>query len=406
MNASSPPLIIYLTNDVHSHMATAAKLFDELIARRQEGSLIIDAGDFLEGTALYHYGRGSLELELLDRLYDYACPGNHGFRALAAHRFKRCKILMLNVLMAQDKRPRFIPWTIIEHGARRIALTAVMSPAVFDTIPIHERSGLICTPHREALLALIEQLNGQADELIVISHCGIASDLAHLHSLPLVHLILSAHCHTPRYEHRSPRGSLTLTKAREHGEGYVRVTHTPHHTRLEQHIFAPSRARFLSAHLDDLNNHLDDYWTHIDRQVGQFTQRASSRDELTVSLVAALQRAYPDALCVINKTCLRQRLAPGLVTYGQLLEVFPFGNSLVMGTLNYAQLHAALDGLTEELRSHLCFGVTPDEPSERALLLCTTSYLWRNIFAPVEVQSAHDLGLLRDHFVKSCLEPL
>lgn len=406
MNASSPPLIICLTNDVHSHMATAAKLFDELAARRQEGSLIIDAGDFLEGTALYHYGRGELELELLDRLYDYACPGNHGFGALEAHRFKRCKILMLNVLRAQDDQPRFIPWTIIEHGARRIALTAVMSPEVFDTIPIQERRGLICTPHREALLELIEQLKDQADELIVMSHCGIASDLAHLHSLPLVDLILCAHCHTPRYERRSPRGSLTLTKAREHGEGYVRVAHTPHHTRLEQHIFAPSRARFLSAHLEDLNSHLEDYWAHIDRVVGRFTQRPSSRDELTVSLVAALQREHPEALCVINKTCLRQRLAPGLVTYGQLLEVFPFGNSLVMGKLTYAQLHAALDGLSAELRSHLCFGFTPNEPSEQTLLLCTTSYLWRNIFTPAEVQAAQDLGLLRDHFVKSCLESL
>jgi len=109
---------------------------------------------------------------------------------------------------------------------------------------------------------------------------------------------------------------------------------------------------------------------------------------------------------VINKTCLRRSLEPGSVTYGQLLEVFPFGNSLFIGQLSYAQLHAALDALSDELRDHLCFGRALDEPSERMVKLCTTSYLWRNIFASTEVLAAQDLGLLRDHFVELCLTSL
>lgn len=407
--SSSPPLLLCLTNDVHSHMATASKLFDALVARQREGSLIIDTGDFLEGTALYHYGGGALELELLDRLYDYACPGNHGFGPLTTHSFKRCQLLMLNILSAASGQPRFIPWVNIEHGGRRIALTAVMSPEVFSTIPVQERRGLTCTPHREALVELIAQLTSQAaqaqrvDELIILSHCGIADDLAQLQGLPHVRLILSAHCHSPRYALRSPCHALTLTKAREHGQGYVRISHDAHHTRMEQHIFAPSRARLATAELEDLNSHLEHYWQHIDRVVGHFNQPPSSRDELTRVLVDALQRARPETLCVINKTCLRQSLEPGVVTYGQLLEVFPFGNSLFIGTLTYAQLHAALDVLSDELRDHLCFGRALDGPSARVVKLCTTSYLWRNIFASPEVLADQDLGLLRDHFVELCL---
>lgn len=402
-------LTLCLTNDVHSHMATASKLFDALVARRSAGALIIDTGDFLEGTALYHYGRGALELELLDRLYDYACPGNHGFGPLTTHTFKRCKLLMLNVLSAEHGRPRFIPWVSLEHQGRCIALTAVMSPEVFSTIPVQERLGLTCTPHREALLSLIQQLTDHAelatrvDELIIMSHCGIEDDLATLQGLPHVRLILSAHCHSTRYELRSPGHELTLTKAREYGQGYVQISLTPDHIRMAQYIFAPSRERLMTAELEDLNTRLEHYWQHIDRVVGHFAQLPSSRDELTRMLVDALQRARPETLCVINKTCLRQSLEPGIVTYGQLLEVFPFGNSLFIGQLTTAQLHAALDSLSDDLRDHLCFGRPLDDPSERVVKLCTTSYLWRNIFASPAVLADQDLGLLRDHFVALCL---
>ena len=57
---------ILATGDVHSHLEQADRLLPAL--HRMRGSaLIVDSGDFFEGTGFYAHGRGAVETEILIR---------------------------------------------------------------------------------------------------------------------------------------------------------------------------------------------------------------------------------------------------------------------------------------------------------------------------------------------------
>ena len=69
---------ITATTDVHSSFAPATPMLAYLHAARTE-SLIVDCGDFFEGTGFYRFGQGQIEREVLTGLYDLLAPGNHGW---------------------------------------------------------------------------------------------------------------------------------------------------------------------------------------------------------------------------------------------------------------------------------------------------------------------------------------
>lgn len=70
---------IIATTDVHSAFASPAPMLAHLHAARAE-SLIVDCGDFFEGSGFYRLGQGQIEHEILTSLYDLLAPGNHGWR--------------------------------------------------------------------------------------------------------------------------------------------------------------------------------------------------------------------------------------------------------------------------------------------------------------------------------------
>ncbi|MGH1556317.1 metallophosphoesterase [Streptomyces sp. L7] len=69
---------IIATTDVHSAFDAATPMLTHLHTARA-GSLIVDCGDFFEGSGYYRFGKGKIEREILTSLYDLLAPGNHGW---------------------------------------------------------------------------------------------------------------------------------------------------------------------------------------------------------------------------------------------------------------------------------------------------------------------------------------
>lgn len=406
---SSQAHIFCATNDLHSHLDSAGALLDALDEQRAQGAILVDVGDFLEGTALYHHLNGQPELQLLDALYHYACPGNHGFGAMRHHTFERCKVLSLNLHDAQG--PCFAPYSWLYNNPRsKLLITAVMPEQVFETIPAHERRGLRCEAPLTALERLFSEPGCQDATIILLSHSGFSYDLARFAALKPIKLIFASHCHSSQY--LAKRGDLTIvTKAKEYAQGFVRVTLTPDQETpsVVAHVNTPpSQAPIQTPALSWLNAPLKDYRAHISGLVGAFEgPTLQTRAQLTATFVSAIAQANPDALFILNTTCLRSDLEPGPVSFDKLLKLFPFGNKLVSGQITSDALQRCLDALDPETRSHLVFSAQLQAPPAQPLQLLTSSYLWHNFFSAYALKPDPELlGLLRDHFTSLCLKPV
>ena len=94
-NTTTKKITILHTNDVHSYIDTfgpnegknankggvarRASLIDA-IRKENSNTLLLDAGDFFEGTPYFNYYGGELEIKLMSKLkYDAATIGNHDF---------------------------------------------------------------------------------------------------------------------------------------------------------------------------------------------------------------------------------------------------------------------------------------------------------------------------------------
>lgn len=78
MTASRTIQRILATTDVHSSLGADASFLGHLHEARSD-SLLVECGDFFEGTGYYQLGQGELERDVLLGLYDVIAPGNHGW---------------------------------------------------------------------------------------------------------------------------------------------------------------------------------------------------------------------------------------------------------------------------------------------------------------------------------------
>lgn len=402
-------------NDVHSHVELSCELWRFLAEHRDPHTLVCDAGDFFEGTLFYQRFGGAPELNLLDTLVDFACPGNHGFGLLRTHAFTSCKVLCLNVLQT-DSTPLFQTHHCFQSPLGRVALTGIISRQAFETIPIQERVGLTCVDPMAALTDFLESLPEAVDSVVVMSHSGLAQDIALMPSHPALKLVLSAHCHRPK--HMLTRGALTCVKAPHHAEGYVEVSLNPSGFSPQVIPVEPSaQTSLLPKSLSTLRAALDAYTLEANKVVGSWDGMESSanlRVDVTRRMLDVMRRRGPSSVDVgvLNTTCMRAVLAPGDVTARALAEMFPFGNTYVYGTLRVEDYKAAMrvfdctmpNQILEDHFKSYHLGVQAKEV-ERDVCVLTTSHLWANVFEPYGGSSPSTWMSVRQCFIEHMLHP-
>lgn len=389
-------------NDVHSHVDASCELWRELDGARNDQTLVCDAGDFFEGTLFYQQFGGLPELQLMDELVDFACPGNHGFGLLRTYAFTSCKVLCLNVLDGLG-RPQFQPDCLFETPMGVFALTGVLSQQAFETIPVQERESLSCTDHIEALEAWLGQLPDKVEGVVVMSHTGLLEDVSQMPEHPALKLVLSAHCH--RSTHLQRRDALWCVKAPHHGRGYARVELSPegihpHVVKLE-HDAPISR---LPEGLGALRETLELHRRSADRVLGHWdgAQATPKRAWVARELLRVGLEHGPSIVDVgvLNATCMRRVVPAGRVLAKTLGEMFPFGNTLVYGRLCKEGYDAALEQIRGIMPGHVLEAWRAPTRAGSDVWVLTTSHLWANVFETHGGQTSAQWMSVRQCFLK------
>ncbi|WP_275466583.1 metallophosphoesterase [Streptomyces noursei] len=367
---------ITATADVHSALDKAAPFLTHLHAARA-GSLIVDCGDFFEGTGYYRIGKGQIERQVLTSLYDLLAPGNHGW----PHYFAPELHVMTVCANATDNQgtPLFDRLRIMTIGGLRVAVTAVIGPTAFATIPADQRSDHRVTDPSQALRAVMRENHHNAEAWVVLSHSGFESDLELAAACPFADVIFSGHCHSAT---TGPVriGSTLVVKGRELGTGYAvaepgDVTAWTARTA----VFPDTGSSAVPAELADTVGRIAHIRGMLATPLGPLRERYRGtqldRHPLLQEIADRLHTGLGADGVILNETTLRTILLGDQLTLGDLLAIEPFDNQLVHAFLPGApgaDLNGMRGHLTEQV-GPLAMAPNPLPPGIRSVL--TTNYL-------------------------------
>ena len=187
-------LVILHSNDTHSQveptekstlktadMGGYARRMGEIesIRAKEKNVLLVDAGDYSQGTPYFNFFNGRVEIDAMNRMkYDAGTLGNHefdnGIDTLAVV-LKNAQFPMISSNYQLDKTPLFSlikPYIVIVKGGLRIGIMAL------DVNPV----SLIFEKNYRGIVYKdpIEKANNVSDLLKKSEHCDVIICLSHL----------------------------------------------------------------------------------------------------------------------------------------------------------------------------------------------------------------------------------
>ncbi|MBM3492748.1 MAG: bifunctional metallophosphatase/5'-nucleotidase [Armatimonadetes bacterium] len=450
-------LTILHTNDTHGHLLpfNYPETFDRdsvlarLSARRNIGGiarravfaakirkepgrhvLLVDAGDICDGTPFSTEYRGEADVAAMNAAgYDIACPGNHEFNNTLNQVRKlttlaKYPIVCANVATSTGQPPLFKPYVIKKIGPVRVAVFGLVTTDS-RTYPA-AREGLTIQSPRECARALVPDLRRQADIVVALTHSGMEQDRELAVGLDGVDAVIGGHSHTylaaplligqvpgpdahsingtiithnfewgamlGRLDLRLSRGSSgKWAVSRYSGWGIPVTASLPSHAPTAQAVaryWNPIRAK---------------YGHKVGSATADFTQKGP--DSAEYNLVSDAVRARMGTeVGLENVGGVRAPLTRGPITYGDLVTVDPFGNTIVTMRMTGAQLlkilaerKPAVSGVRYHVRgSRIVSALVAGQPVDAAKTysIVTNSFFARDpLFA--EATERKDTGTAR-----------
>jgi len=177
----------------------AAKIRADLAAKAIPVWLI-DAGDFSDGTPFSTEYHGEADVAAMNAAgYNFATIGNHEFNNPMAQTRKlvglaKYPILLANAVDRATRRPIGQPWRVEKIGAARVGLFGLITRDA-ATYPAG-KEGIDVLDEIATATDVVKTLRGQADIVILISHCGDELDNRLAAEVPGLDVIIGGHSHS------------------------------------------------------------------------------------------------------------------------------------------------------------------------------------------------------------------
>ena len=434
--AKAENLVIIHSNDVHGHVAVEKvkddggsarmKVVIDSIRSAEKHTLLVDAGDGVQGYLYFNVFGGEVEYNVMNMLgYDIVIPGNHefdnGIEALAKN-YKRLKAKKLSANYDFRRTPvkGIKEYVIKKFGGRRIAFIGV------GCQPKGMISDKNCVGlgYRDAIsvadsLATVLKTKKKADLVVVLSHIGYVADEPWLPSDTLmainstdIDVIIGGHSHTvidPRkgdikniFTNRAGKKVLVAQTGR-YGRNLGKIT-----------IDLDNIDNTPNSEIIAINSRLD---SRSDGSVERFLKPYTIEvDKLSAVVIGRSEAEYPNGemnplsnwvadkileigktltdrkidFAVGNKGGVRRPLTVGDVTMGQMLTMLPFENYVTVIELTGKDVAEAFNsmaardgdavsaGVSAKMKDRHAYDISingePLDP-ERTYVVATIDYL-------------------------------
>ena len=217
------PIVILHTNDTHSHLESYNEpglgnvggvvrrhTFIQETRKQYPNTIVVDAGDFSQGTPYFNLFKGFPEIELMNKMgYDVVTLGNHEFdngsKALAKRlKLADFKIVCANYKFKNKKLARLVkPYTIINMDGKKIGFFGLLLDMKRVLMPSHYQEVTFSDPIAAAqkMVDLLKNKE-QCDLIICLSHLGIKpehegdiTDKDIAENVPGIDVIIGGHSH-------------------------------------------------------------------------------------------------------------------------------------------------------------------------------------------------------------------
>lgn len=376
------------TNDFHGRLlpqqvggraaggsAVLAAHFDSAAARAGGPTIILSAGDDMQGTAISNLSWGRATIAAHNAAgYDAAAVGNHEFdwgqdTLVARVRESRFPWLAANVFVQGTRRqPEWLrPWVMIERGGVRTAVIGIALPGTPEIVLVGRTAGLEFGPEAPAIdQAAREARAAGADFVVVTAHVGASCEqpgtapaepsagcrgeileMADALTEP-VDLIVGGHSHRrvlteedgiPVLEASSYSMAYSLTDLERRGGRTVAVRREVRVPFADEVTPDTQVARIVA----EWERNVRPITERVITTLAQPMEREEGEYALGNLIADALRVQAGAQVSLVNNGSIRRALPAGPVCWGVLFELQPFANALVRVEVTGAQLREALE---------------------------------------------------------------
>jgi 2',3'-cyclic-nucleotide 2'-phosphodiesterase/3'-nucleotidase len=368
-------------------------------ARNPEGTVLVDAGDILHGTALSNLTEGRTSIDFFNLLApDASVIGNHEFdwgvealrQRIAEARFP---LLLANVeTRATGERP---PWArayeIVERRGVRIAIVGVVTETLAEEIlaehvAAHRFTDPVATA-RETIAGLVPS---RADLAVVVCHCGLSegdifgTEVKEMAAgLPGVAAIVAGHTHE---RHALRLSGVPVVQPGFGGRYLARVdlSYDPRARTVtsgeieilpvwaDSQALAPEAVRRIEGYHDEVGTILAE---ELGTAAVDLDQDPNGECRLGNLLTDVIRDRFGVDMAFQNALGVRAPIASGTVRFSDVYGALPIDNTVVLMELTGAQIERMLSQADAASRllyvSGLRYGIDRSRPAGERVRVVT-----------------------------------
>jgi 5'-nucleotidase/UDP-sugar diphosphatase len=325
--------------------------------RKEKPSLLLSAGDMIQGNNWANLSKGESVIELMNAMdFDAMVVGNHEFdfgQGVLKKRISEAKfpIVGANVESLEDLRP----YVIKEVKGIRVAIMGVVTDDLPATSHPRNVTGLKFVSPIETVEKYVKEVKGNANVLIVLSHIGFPMDRILAEKVEGIDVIVGGHSHAKvpqpvrvrdtvivqAWEHGKALGvlDLTLKEGRVvHYEGHLEEI-TPKIGKENPMILAIVKKynQRMGAVLDEKTGETE---VDLDGERRNVRKRETNFGDFIADVVREVSGAD---VAIINGGGIRASIRKGEIRVKDIYTALPFDNYIVAIRLNGRQIGGALE---------------------------------------------------------------
>lgn len=388
--AGSGDIIVLYTNDVHcgvdDNLGYAALAGYK--ARLEETCpyvTLVDIGDSIQGDVIGALSDGRWPIELMNQVgYDLAVPGNHEFdygmeQFLSLAEQARFPYVCCNFVSLDDGETVFEPYQMISYGEVQVAYVGIDTPeAIIKSTPTHFQNeageyiyGFCGGNDGQELCDRVQQVvdaarEAGADYVVALGHLGVDPDSAPWRSTDVIarttgiDVFLDGHSHSTiacrEVQNRAGETVLlsqTGTKLSAVGQLTIAADGTLSTRLVTEYDGGGAAYQETEALLQSIRKEYEDKLaqpvasSEVLLTVGDpdsGVRLIRSQETNLGDLCADAYRVMLDAdIGWVNGGGIRASIQPGDITYGDVIQVHPYGNMICLVEVSGQQILDALE---------------------------------------------------------------
>ncbi len=384
----SGPIVLLFTSDVHCHVdenlgysALAAYRKEQEALYGKENVLLLDCGDAIMGNTIGTLSNGAYITEIMDHLgYDMAIPGNHEFDYGMSTFFDLAEhadfpYICCNFIDLRTGKSVLPPYQVLDCGSAKVGFVGVLTPETYtSSTPANFQDengnyiyGFLNTEDGAVLSAAVQKaVDGAraegADYVVLMSHLGTEFSQPNWGAYDVIaqtqgiDVVLDGHSHSiipGTYCPNKNGEEVLVVSAGTALTHFGRVTLSPDGFNSELISDYTERDPDTDALIDEIKTEYQalteqviasaDFGMYIYDPVSG--QRIVRRQETNLGdFCADAYRAITGAeIAIVNSGGIRADMAAGDITYGDVINVQPFGNMACMVEATGRQILDALE---------------------------------------------------------------